>query len=135
MTRRQFLKKSRKALQKTTENLLSLMQIIEKEGNQTINPETAYWKLDVIREDIESIFFEYEKINPPLKCLSLHRKIVKLLIMLQEVIVTNQNYLELLIESSPQAKDKYDESVNKLENFRNEFRILNQKVKNSLKKK
>jgi len=135
MTRKQFLKKSRKTLQKTSENLLSLMQIIEKESNQNINPETAYWKLDILRKDIESIFFEYEKLNPPFKCDNLHRRIMNLLVKFQEVIVYNQEYLRLVEKYKPESRETFRESLTKLEEFREEFRILNEIVKTNLIKK
>ncbi|GAB4318136.1 MAG: hypothetical protein Kow0019_19560 [Methanobacteriaceae archaeon] len=135
MTRRQFLKKSRKTLQKTSENLLALMQIMEKEQNQTIKYETAYWKLDVLREDIESIFFEYENLKPPRNCDKLHLKIMDLLVKFQEVIVTNQEFLGLAEKSSPQSKQKYRESEKKLEEFRIDFRLITEIVKTSLKRK
>ncbi|MDI6644784.1 MAG: hypothetical protein QME14_06970 [Methanobacteriaceae archaeon] len=135
MTQRQFLKKSRKTLQKTSENLLALMQIMEKEQKQTIKHETAYWKLDVIREEIESIFFEYEKLKPPRKCDKLHLNIMDLLVKFQEVIVTNQEYLGLAEKSSPQINEKYQESENNLEEFRKDYRIITDIVKTSLKRK
>lgn len=135
MTRRQFLKKSRKTLQKTSENLLALMHIMEKEHNQTIKYETAYWKLDVIREDIESIFFEYEKLKPPRNCDKLHLWIMDLLVKLQEVIVTNQEFLGLDEKSSSQSREKYQESVNKLEDFRKDYRIISDIVKTRLNRK
>jgi len=111
------------------------MQIIEKESNQNINPETAYWKLDILRKDIESIFFEYEKLNPPFNCDSLHRRIMNLMVKFQEVIVYNQEYLRLVEKYKPESRETFRESLTKLEEFRAEFRILNEIVKTNLIKK
>ena len=56
-------------------------------------------------------------------------KILKTLIILQEALVDNSEYLNLLNNGSPEeAEVELVKSLDKLENFRDKFKELSQKV-------
>jgi hypothetical protein len=67
MTKKQFLKRSKKALNQTGGLLLLIREIMDKEASGNINNQEASKQIDNIRKEIESIFFEFEKINTPSK--------------------------------------------------------------------
>lgn len=122
MTKKQFLKRSKKTLNQTGDILLLIMEITNKEVNGNISNETAYKQLDNIRKSIESIFFEFEDINPPFKCVKMHLKILRSLITLQECITLNLEYLSTAKEGlEEKSKYKLKESLKLLEEFRKEF--------------
>ncbi len=122
MTRMQFLKKSAKCMNETGGVLLLLKEVIDKEFQGKISNSEASMKIDIIRKEIESIFYEFEKLNPPSHCSSLKQKILTVLINMQDTVVTNLEYLSAAKERlNEQSKDKLSESRTKLENFRKDF--------------
>ncbi|MEN6330149.1 MAG: hypothetical protein ABFC91_07650 [Methanobacteriaceae archaeon] len=127
MTRKQFQKKSSQALRDISPSLLLLMEITVKEQKRTITTEEARVKLDLIRKDVEKVFFEYEGINPPSRYVSLHLKIMQLLTHLQEVVNSNQEYLSLL-STGQEASQQLNESQKLLEKFREEFHRTRQEI-------
>jgi len=75
LTKRQFLKKSAKCMDETGGLLLLLKEIIDNESQGKISNSEASKKLDIIRKEIEVIFYEFEKLNSPSKCSSLKPKV------------------------------------------------------------
>jgi hypothetical protein len=129
MTKKQFLKKSKACLKDTGVELLFIREIFIKEGTGKINEKEAREKMEIARKNTEKIFFKYEKLKPPSKCKQLHMNILKTLIILQETVVLNLEYLTLINHSSDElALKKYQESQENLEIFRENFRKLSQKI-------
>jgi archaellum component FlaC len=122
MTRKQFKKKSSQALKDTGPSILLLMEITRKQQKKTIPPEEAKTKLDRIRENVEGVFFNYEKISPPAPYRSLYFKVLRLLTHLQEVVTSNQEYL------AQGADQQLEESLKLLEEFREEFHSLRREI-------
>lgn len=129
MTKKQFLKKSKNCLKDSGVELLQTREIFSKEKTGKIEVEEAYKNLDIIRKKLESIFFKYEALKPPSKCKNLHRKILNTLIILQEAVVLNDEYLLFIKEGSEeQANLKYETSLKELERFRAQYRDLSKEV-------
>jgi len=129
MTKKQFLKKSKNCLKDTGIQLLLIREIFSKESTGKLDFDNAYHKLDKIRKNMENIFFKFEGLKPPSKCRSLQREILNTLIILQEVIVVNSEYIMLSKDGFPEeSQEKFKKSIDDLENFRNKFRELSQKV-------
>ncbi len=130
MTKKQFLKKSKNCLKESGIQLLLIRDVFNKERNCEISFDEANNKVDKIRKNIETIFFKYEKLKPPSKCKSLQLEILKTLIILQDVLVTNSEYIILSKDGcgTEECQEKYKKSINDLENFRDKFRELSQKV-------
>jgi len=129
MTKKQFLKKSKKCLKDTGIQLLLIREIFNREGKDQIDFDETYRKLDKIRENMETIFFQYEGLKPPSKCKPIQIKILKTLIILQDALVANLEYLILLKKDLPEeARVERVKSLKKLELFREKFRGLSQKV-------
>ncbi len=125
MTRKQFKNKSSKALKDIGPSILLLMEITGKQKKKTITRDEAKTKLDLIRKDVEEVFFNYEKISPPSSYQSLYLKVLQILTRLQEVVTSNQEYLSLEGED---AQRQLNESVNLLEEFRMEFHSLRREI-------
>lgn len=129
MTKKQFLKRSAKCMDETGGLLLLLREIIDKEFQGKISNEEASKKIDSIRKEIEFIFSKFEKLNPPSKCNSLKRKILKALINLQEVVVTDcESLLAARDGLSGKSQEKLKESRDLLEEFRKDFHGLTKEV-------
>jgi hypothetical protein len=127
MTRKQFLKRSCQTLKDIGPMILLLMEIIQKEEKGTIPSEEALKKLDIIRKDVEQVFFDYEKINPPSQYVTLHLKVLKLLTHLQEVVTSNQEY-QALLQGQKEADHQLTESKRLLEEFRQEFHRIRREI-------
>jgi len=129
MTKKQFLKKSKDCLKDTGIELLLIRKIFYQETQGKIDAENAYQKLEKIRESLENIFFKYEGLKPPSKCKPLHMKVLKTIIILQESIVINSEYLLLAKEGlEEEEQEKLKKSMEKLELFRDQFRDLSVEV-------
>ncbi|MBI4813993.1 MAG: hypothetical protein HY802_06835 [Methanobacterium sp.] len=129
MTKKQFLKKSKNCLKDTGIQLLLIREIFSKESGGKLDFDNTYHKLDKIRKNMENIFFKYEGLKPPSKCRSLQREISNSLLILQEVIVANSEYIMLSNDGfTEESQEKFKKSIDDLENFRNKFRELSQKV-------
>ncbi|MDY9924070.1 hypothetical protein [Methanobacterium sp.] len=129
MTKKQFLKKSKNCLKDTGIQLLLIREIFSKESTGKLDFDNAYHKLDKIRKNMENIFFKFEGLKPPSKCKSLQREILNTLIILQEVIVVNSEYIMLSKDGfTEESQEKFKKSIDDLENFRNKFRELSQKI-------
>ncbi len=129
MTKKQFLKKSKNCLKDTGIQLLLVRKVIYQEQNGKIDFEGAYQKLNKIRKNMETIFFEYEDLKPPSKCSSLHIEILNTLTSLQETLATNFEYLTLSEKGlKHEALQKLKKSQDQLENFRKKFQEVGQKV-------
>lgn len=122
MTRKQFKKKSSQALKDMGPSILLLMEITSKQQKKTITSQEAKTRLDLLRKDVEEVFFNYEKINPPSSYQSLYLKILQLLTHLQEVVTSNQEYI---------SHDDYrllEESLNRLDEFRLEYHSIRREI-------
>lgn len=136
MTKKQFLKRSKKTLNQTGGLLLLIRGIMDKESNGNINNKEISKQIDSIRKNIESIFFEFEKINPPSKYVTMHLRILRALVDLQEVVTLNSEYLSAAKDGlEEKAKDKLKESRNRLEKFRKEFHSIANEVNTLLLEK
>ncbi|MBI5680238.1 MAG: hypothetical protein HZC47_05020 [Methanobacterium sp.] len=132
MTKKQFLKRSKKCTGETGALILLIREIMNKEiHGKTSNRETSK-QIEIIRKDIESIFFEFEKLKPPSKCFPLKQRIIHVLINFQEVIVVYSEYLTASREEMEEkSQNKLKESQELLEEFRKEFHSVTGEV-NSL---
>ena len=129
MTKKQFLKKSKNCLKESGIQLLLVREIFNSESKGEISFDDASNKVDKIRKNLEDIFFKYESLKPPSKCKSLQLEIMKTLIILQDVLVLNSEYIILSKDGSKvEGQEKFEKSIDELENFRNKFRKLSQKV-------
>ncbi len=129
MTKKQFLKKSKNCLKESGILLLLTREILNKERKSEISFDEANKRANELRKNIEKIFFTYEKLNPPSKCKSLQLEMLKTLIILQDVLVTNSEYITLSKDGfTLEGQEKLKKSIDELENFRNNFRRLSQKV-------
>ncbi|MGB9979244.1 hypothetical protein [Methanobacterium sp.] len=122
MTERQFLKRSAKCMDETGGLLLLLKEVIDRELQEKISKSKASKKLDIIRKQIESIFYKFEKLNPPSHCNSLKQKILNVLIKMQEIVLINSESLSAAKNGlDEQSQDKLKKSKEKLEIFRKDF--------------
>ena len=135
MTRKQFLKRSSKALDKAGNQVILVRRLIGQEKEGIIDNDKAYKETRLIIDGIASIFFDYENINPPSNCNSLHRKILHSLIILQEVASANYDFITQSREGkSVNAREKLEESENLLMKFTNEFRPITSEVDSYLER-
>lgn len=129
MTKKQFLKKSKNCLKESGIQLLLIREILNKESKSQISFDEANKRVNELRKNLEKIFFTYEKLNPPSKCKSLQLEMLKTLIILQDVLVLNSEYISLSKDGfTLEGQEKLEKSIDELENFRNNFRRLSQKV-------
>lgn len=129
MTKKQFLKKSKNCLKDSGIQLLLIRELVNNERSGKLNFDDSYNKLDKIRKNMEKIFFKYEGLNPPSKCRSLQIEILNTLIILQDVLVANSEYITLSKDGfTEEGKKKFKKSMDELENFRDKFRELSQKI-------
>lgn len=136
MTKRQFLKRSKKSLDGMGNSLLLLMQIMDNEIHGKISNQEAYIKVDIIRKDVETIFSEFEKLNPPSKCFSTYHQILNTLIKLHEAVVINLEALAASKEArEEESQEKLIKSIDTLEEFREAFHSLVKDVRILLLKK
>jgi hypothetical protein len=136
MTKKQFLKKSKSCLKDTGIELLLIRELFNQEIKGNVESDEAYHKLEKIRKNLEKIFFNYESLNPPSKCKSLQIKLMHTIITLQDVVVINLEYLLSFNENSSNLNEaKLKNSLEKLEEFREEFITQSQKVDLYLKQR
>ncbi|MEL7670188.1 hypothetical protein [Methanobacterium sp.] len=129
LTKRQFLKKSAKCMDETGGLLLLLKEIIDNESQGKISNSEASKKLDIIRKEIEVIFYEFEKLNSPSRCSSLKQKVLNILINMQEIVVINSESLYAAKEGlNGQSQKKLSESRARLEKFRKDFHDVTKRV-------
>ncbi|OEC88288.1 MULTISPECIES: hypothetical protein [Methanobacterium] len=129
LTKRQFLKKSAKCMDETGGLLLLLKEIIDNESQGKISNSEASKKLDIIRKEIEVIFYEFEKLNSPSRCSSLKQKVLNILISMQEIVVINSESLYAAKEGlNGQSQNKLSESRARLEKFRKDFHDVTKRV-------
>jgi hypothetical protein len=135
MTKKQFLKRSSKTLDETGNHALLIRGLIGKEKDGTIDNNDAYKQAKLLIEGIASTFFDYENINPPSNCNSLHLNILHSLIILQDVASTNYDFITLSRDGkSLDANEKLEESEDLLKKFRDNFRPLTTEVDRLLNK-
>lgn len=136
MTKIQFLKRSKKCLKETGTLLLLIREIMNKQTNGKISNQEAIKQMDNIRKDIEVIFEEIEKRHPPSSCASLKQRILHVLINLNEAVITNYESL-LASKNSDEEKSrkKLKESIDILEEFREDYHGLVNEIDTLLLKK
>ena len=136
LTKRQFLKKSKKCLRETGIQILLLRELMDKEAQESLSPRDAYRNLDNIRRDIENTFTWYEKLNPPAKCLHLQQKIMNSLIVFHEAAVKNSESL-IALENGLEEESKYKliDSREELQKFQETFQPLIKEVDLYLQRK
>lgn len=136
MTKRQFLKRSKKCLRETGTLLLSIRVIMDKEVNGKIDNQEALKQMDTIRKNIEIIFEEFEKRNPPSSCASLKKRILRILINLNEAVIANyESLLAAKNGNAEESNEKLEESREILEEFRKDFHLIVAEVDTLLQKK
>lgn len=115
LTKRQFLKKSKKALQDTGVHILSLRTLKNQESKDHLRD--VQRSLNSLRDEVENTFSRYSKLNPPSKCLDLQHRIVQGQILFHESIVFYSDSLiarkDGLDEKSQELLKKSDEELNK----------------------
>lgn len=119
MTKRQFLKRSKKALSETGILILYIGEITNKKDREEISNEEASKEMNNIRKNLESIFSEFEKNEPPSDCDSLKQRILKALITLHEAVL--DNYDSLKANEGIESENKLKESQRHMEEFRGSF--------------
>lgn len=135
LTKKQFLKRSSKSLDETGKQALLIRGLIEHEINGNIDKNEAQNQIKLILKGVESIFFDYENLDPPSQCVSLYRRILNCLIILQDAVAANYDYIiESADDKAFTANEKLERSELILERFRKEFRPLTIEVDSHLKK-
>lgn len=136
MTKRQFLKRGKKSLNEAGGLLLLIREVMDKEAHDKIGNQEALKQMDNIRKNIESIFAEFEKRDPPSKCASLKQRILHALINLNEAVITNyESLLAVKNGDEEKAEEKFRKSRDILEEFRRDFHIMVGEVDALLQKK
>ena len=136
MTKRQFLKKSKKSLDEMGSSLLLIIQIMDKEIEKKISNNESSIRMDNIRKNIELVFSEFEKLSPPSKCFSLYHRILNALIKLHEAVIINCESLKAEEDGfEEESQEKLIESIDNLEEFREDFHTLVKDVRILLLKK
>lgn len=116
--------------------LLLLKEIIDKEFQGKISNQEASKQIESVRKEIESIFFKFEKLNPPSKYNPLKQKILKILINMQEIVVTDLEYLSAAEKGMvEESQDKLREVRDQLERFRKDFHDVTEIVNDLLVEK
>lgn len=136
MTKRQFLKRSKKCLRETGMLLLLIREVMDKEAHDKIGNQEALKQMNNIRKNIESIFAEFEKRDPPSKCASLKQRILHALINLNGAVIINyESLLAAKNGDKEKAGEKFRESRDCLEEFRTDYHRTVEEVDNLLQKK
>ncbi|HML04950.1 MAG TPA: hypothetical protein VK426_04155 [Methanobacterium sp.] len=131
MTKKQFLKRSKKVLNETGSLLLFIREIMDKEASGKISSEESSKQIENIRKNIESIFFEFEKRNPPSKYVAMQLRILRALVNMQEAVTLYSEYLKATKTGlEEKSMNKLKESKETLEEFRKEFHSIVNEVNN-----
>ena len=129
LTKKQFLKRSKTCLDETGNHALLIRELIDHERNKSIPYEEAYKQIKLVIEGVEAIFFRYEALDPPSKCVSLHLKLLHSLITLQDATAANYDFITAsLKDDTVEAAKKLEETQLILEKFRTEFRPITTEV-------
>ncbi len=129
MTKKQFLKKSKKCLKDVGIELLLIREILYQETNNSTNYEECYHKMEKIRKNLEEIFFQYEKLNPPSTCQKIKMNILNTIIILQESVVAYTEYNVLQKNGlKEEARENLKKSMTNLEEFREKYRGLSREL-------
>lgn len=134
-TKRQFLKKSKKALQDTGMQMLSLRDLMKQESSNQIGAHQANRKLDVLRRDVEETFNVYEKMNPPSLCLPLYHRVLNGLIVFFDSLVTYSEYLQEIEEKNEVFQEKKEKVRDNLLRYQDISLKLSKEVDRYLYKK
>lgn len=117
LTKHQFLKKSKKALQETSIQSLSFRRLINQDAKDEIVILEAHRSLDRLRNHADDTFTSYRKLNPPSKCLQLQQSIINALILFYDSLVAYSESLhgkeDGLEDKSSQLMEKSSEKLNK----------------------
>lgn len=136
MTKKQFLKRSKKVLNQTGGLILLIREIMDKENSEKINNHEAFTRADNIRKELESIFYQFEKRKPPSRCSRMHLMILRSLTEFQEAVTLYSEHLTAVKNGrDEESKTRLKESVDALEEFRKEFHIISDEVNRLLLEK
>lgn len=136
MTKRQFLKRSKKCLKETGTLLLLIREMMNKEVHGEIKNEDALKRINNIRKSVESLFSDFERRYPPSRCFSLKQRILNALINLEEALVINyESVLAARDGNEEESREKLKKSRNILEEFREDYHVLVKEVDTLLIKK
>jgi len=129
LTKKQFLKRSKSCADETGNQALLIRELIGHEKDGSIPHEEAYKQIKLIVQGVEAAFFNYEALNPPSNCVSLHLKLLHSLITLQDAVAANYESITASINGERiLAVNKLEESELLLEKFRKEFRPITTEV-------
>lgn len=129
MTKKQFLKRSKISMNEIGSYALLIRALIEHEKDGKINHKEVYKELMFIMEGISKEFSRFESLQPPSECVPLKLKILRCHILLQESVTANYDYVSLSRKDDEKNRDSMlNESINALEQFRDEFRPLTHKI-------
>ncbi len=133
LTKHQFLKRSKEALKETGVQTLSFRRLMNQKAKGEISLLEVQRSLDRLRNDAEDTFSQYEKLNPPSKCLGLKQRAIKALIMFHESLVT---YSESLPAREPALQEKLlKRSSEELDEYKELSFHLSREVDSNLQKK
>lgn len=117
LTKRQFLKKSKKVLQETSIQSLSFRRLINQDAKDEISILETHRSLDHLRNHADDTFASYRKLKPPSKCLQLQKNIINALILFYDSLVAYSESLyarkDGLEDKSRQLMEKSSENLNK----------------------
>ncbi|MCE5213331.1 MAG: hypothetical protein LLF83_01240 [Methanobacterium sp.] len=134
LTKRQFLKKSKIALQQTGVQLLSLRGLMNQKSKGEISLREAQRNLDTLRKHVENTFSIYEKLNPPSKCLPLQQKIFNALIIFHSSLVSYSESLNAAERGLPDEADLKLKSAKELNKYQELTLSLSREIDSYLKK-
>ena len=134
LTKKQFLKRSKTCINETGNQALSISELINLEQEEKIDHQEAYQRIKGIMNGVEKAFFRYEILSPPDRCVSLHLKVLHSLIILQESVAANYDYVVFSEDHEKEKAEKLEESVKLLDKFRFEFGPITTEVDSLLMK-
>lgn len=134
LTKKQFLKRSKTCINETGNHALSISELINLEQEEKIDHQEAYQRIKGIMNGVEKAFFRYEVLSPPDRCVSLHLKVLHSLIILQESVAANYDYVVFSEDHEKEKAEKLEESVKLLDKFRFEFGPITTEVDSLLMK-
>lgn len=136
LTKRQFLKKSKKTLQETGTQTISLRGLMNQDSKGQIRLKDTQRGVDSLRNRVEETFSQQEKLNPPSSCLQLQQDIIKAMIIFHESVVS---YSESLMAKEVNLEEKFRELLKKSNAELDEYTALSlslsREVDSNLQKK
>lgn len=136
MTKRQFLKRCKKALQENGKQIISLQRLMNQEARGEISDLEVQRRLDVLRRDVEETFSNYEKMNPPSKCFQMYHEVLNGLVVFFESIVNYSEYLQAKkTKLEVESLDLFKKSNENLQKYKELSLKLSKQIDLNLNKK